>query len=85
MGRPSKYGGGSRTVNWPERRARGGSKNLGKTRRENVSPMTGDRIYDDAEAEFLAAMQAFKAKHRVLFPTISDHLEVLLSLGYAKP
>lgn len=45
---------------------------------------TSERIYSDAEAEFLRAVEAFKRKHRRPFPTHTELFGVLLSLGYAK-
>src|SRR4051794_16756237 len=39
----------------------------------------------DAELEFMRAMQDYKLSSGRMFPTWSEVLEVLLSLGYDKP
>ena len=54
-------------------------------RRRLVDPATCDRDYEAAEQEFMFAMQAYKASSGRLFPTWSEALEVLISLGYQKP
>lgn len=38
----------------------------------------------DAELEYLMAMDRFKQDKNVRFPTVLQHMEVLLSLGYRK-
>jgi hypothetical protein len=48
------------------------------------NPATSDRIYDDDEAEFLAAIEAFRRRTGTKFPTWSDALAVARSLGYRK-
>src|SRR5262249_36179129 len=50
-------------------------------RRRRVDPTTCERDYSDAELEFLHAMQDYKARSGRLFPTWSEALEVLRSLG----
>lgn len=54
-------------------------------RRRFVDPTTCDRDYTEAEREFMEAMQAYKQKSGRMFPTWSEVLEVLQSLGYEKP
>ncbi|QDV33808.1 hypothetical protein [Tautonia plasticadhaerens] len=54
-------------------------------RRRNVDPTTTDRDYSPEEMEFLRAMQEYKRRSGRMFPTWSEVLEVLLSLGYRKP
>jgi len=54
-------------------------------RRRNIDPTTCDRDYSANEMEFLAAMQAYKMASGRMFPTWSEVLEVLASLGYQKP
>jgi hypothetical protein len=44
-----------------------------------------DREPGVAELEFIEAIQAYKQKSGRKFPTWSEVLEVLLSLGYEKP
>ena len=53
-------------------------------RRRFVDPATCEREYSEAEMEFMQAMQAYKARSSRLFPTWSEALEVLRSLGYEK-
>ena len=54
------------------------------TRRRLVDPTTCDRDYSAAELEFMQAMQAYKLSSGRMFPTWSEVLEVLRSLGYQK-
>ncbi len=54
-------------------------------RRRFVDPTTCEREYNAAELEFMLAMNEYKQKSGRLFPTWSEVLEVLLSLGYEKP
>jgi hypothetical protein len=53
-------------------------------RRRRVDPTTCDRDYSVSEREFMDAMQAYKTRHCRPFPTWSEVLEVISSLGYAK-
>lgn len=53
-------------------------------RRRFVDPSTCERDYSAAEMEFLRAMQDYKARSGRMFPTWSEVLEVLKSLGYEK-
>lgn len=41
--------------------------------------------YTPAEIEFMHAMQEYKRHHGRMFPTWREVLEVLTSLGYARP
>jgi hypothetical protein len=54
-------------------------------RRRFVDPTTCDREYSVAEMEFMKAMHEYKQKSGRMFPTWSEVLEVLRSLGYEKP
>ena len=54
-------------------------------RRRFVDPTTCEREYSMAEMEFMQAMQEYKQKSGRMFPTWSEVLEVLRSLGYEKP
>jgi hypothetical protein len=54
-------------------------------RRRFVDPTTCEREYSRAEIEFMQAMHAYKLKSGRMFPTWSEVLEVLQSLGYQKP
>jgi hypothetical protein len=54
-------------------------------RRRFVDPTTCERDYSACEIEFLQAMTDYKQSSGRMFPTWSEVLEVLKSLGYAKP
>jgi hypothetical protein len=53
-------------------------------RRRQVDPATCERVYDDEELEFMLAMDEYKRKFGRPFPTWSEVLEVVKSLGYRK-
>jgi hypothetical protein len=53
-------------------------------RRRQVDPTTCERDYDDDEIGFMKAMDQYKRDNRRPFPTWSEVLEVLRSLGYRK-
>ena len=64
------------TVAAPERR---------KTkRRRQIDPTTCEREYNDAEIEFMHALDEYKRASGRMFPTCSEILEVFTSLGYRK-
>src|SRR5262245_53870051 len=57
-------------------------------RRRQIDPTTCERDYTQAEIEFMTAMDKYRRESGRPFPTWSEVLEVLLSLGYervAKP
>ena len=53
-------------------------------RRRFVDPTTCEREYSEAEMEFMMAMNEYKRRSGRMFPTWSEVLEVLRSLGYEK-
>jgi hypothetical protein len=53
-------------------------------RRRLVDPTTCERDYSAAEMEFMKAIQIYKQQSGRNFPTWSEVLEVLQSLGYQK-
>jgi hypothetical protein len=53
-------------------------------RRRQVDPTTCERDYNDEEIIFMKAMDQYKRDNRRPFPTWSEVLEVLYSLGYRK-
>ena len=53
-------------------------------RRRFVDPTTCDKDYSEPEIEFMQAMQEYKQRSGRMFPTWSEVLEVLRSLGYRK-
>lgn len=53
-------------------------------RRRLIDPTTCEREYSAAEMEFMQAIQVYKQQSGRMFPTWSEVLEVLRSLGYQK-
>lgn len=53
-------------------------------RRRQIDPTTCERDYTDEEIEFMRAMDEYKRKAGRQFPTWSEVLEVLKSLGYKR-
>ena len=53
-------------------------------RRRQIDPTTCERDYSDEEILFMKAMDQYKRDNRRPFPTWSEVLEVLRSLGYRK-
>jgi hypothetical protein len=53
-------------------------------RRRQIDPTTCERDYTDEEIGFMKAMDDYKRKSGRQFPTWSEVLEVIRSLGYRK-
>ena len=53
-------------------------------RRRQIDPTTCERDYSGSEVEFMRAMDDYKRKSGRPFPTWSEVLEVLISMGYRK-
>jgi len=53
-------------------------------RRQKIDPTTCERDYTGDEVEFMRAMDEYKRKSGRMFPTWSEVLEVVRSLGYQK-
>ena len=53
-------------------------------RRRQIDPTTCERDYSDNEVAFMKAMDDYKRKSGRMFPTWSEVLEVLHSLGYRR-
>ena len=53
-------------------------------RRRQVDPTTCEKDYSEEEIVFMKAMDQYKRANRRPFPTWSEVLEVLRSLGYRK-
>jgi hypothetical protein len=66
-----------------ERRSGQDRRSQGERRRQ-VDPTTCERDYTEDEIVFMKAMDQYKRSNRRPFPTWSEVLEVLLSLGYRK-
>lgn len=54
------------------------------TRRRQIDPTTCERDYNEAEVEFMNALDLYKRSSGRMFPTCSEVLEVVMGLGYAK-
>ncbi|MBI1347669.1 hypothetical protein GC163_15445 [bacterium] len=77
------------------RKAAEGQPNTGEERRQSsrrkverrrmIDPTTCERDYSEDEVEFMKAMDDYKRKSGRMFPTWSEVLEVVRSLGYTKP
>jgi len=55
-----------------------------KQRRRHIDPTTCERDYSGDEIEFMRAMDDYKRDSGRMFPTCSEVLEVIRSLGYFK-
>lgn len=66
------------------RRQNAAEKRRTSERRRLIDPTTCERDYDEAETAFMKAMERYKRENRRPFPTWSEVLEVLISLGYRK-
>ena len=53
-------------------------------RRRQIDPTTCERDYSEEQVEFMKAMDLYKRRSGRQFPTWSEVLEVLHSLGYRK-
>jgi hypothetical protein len=68
-----------------DRRARNAAeKRKNSERRRLIDPTTCERDYTEEELEFMKAMERYKRENRRPFPTWSEVLEVLRSLGYRR-
>lgn len=59
-------------------------KRKNSERRRLIDPTTCERDYNDDETEFMKAMDRYKRENRRPFPTWSEVLEVLRSMGYRR-
>jgi hypothetical protein len=66
------------------RAANAAAKRKSSERRRLIDPTTCERDYSDDETEFMKAMDRYKRENRRPFPTWSEVLEVLRSLGYRR-
>jgi hypothetical protein len=66
------------------RRQNAAEKRRTSERRRLIDPTTCERDYTDEETSFMRAMERYKRENRRPFPTWSEVLEVLRSLGYRK-
>jgi hypothetical protein len=63
---------------------RRGGERRNTPRRRQIDPTTCEREYSWDEIEFMRAMDSYKRANGRMFPTCSEVLEVVRSLGYAK-
>jgi hypothetical protein len=61
-----------------------GERRVKVNRRRQIDPTTCERDYTAEEVEFMGAMDNYKRRSGRMFPTCSEVLEVIRSLGYAK-
>ena len=76
-----------------ERRTEGSKEQAGSAvggqrrkvqRRRQIDPTTCERDYSGDEIEFMQALDEYKRKNGRMFPTCSEILEVIRSLGYVR-
>lgn len=67
-----------------ERERRSGESRRKTQRRREIDPTTCERDYSLDEVEFMSAMDNYKRRSGRPFPTWSEVLEVVRSLGYRK-
>ena len=63
---------------------RAGSVAGRRNRRRLIDPTTCERDYSADEMEFMQALESYKRSTGRLFPTCSEVLEVVRSLGYVR-
>ena len=56
-----------------------------QARRRMIDPTTCERDYQPDEVEFMQAVEQYKRRSGRQFPTCSELLEVVRSLGYVRP
>ena len=84
--RTDRRGGDRRKRSIPvavERRSGKERRQQGERRRQ-IDPTTCERDYSDEEIVFMKAMDQYKRDNRRPFPTWSEVLEVMRSLGYRR-
>jgi len=79
----------TRSTTRPVRRSRVASVDTGSVlpaprRRTKIDPTTCERDYQPEEVEFMRALEAYKRSSGRMFPTCSEILEVVRSLGYER-
>src|SRR3989440_12565270 len=66
------------------RRQNAAEKRRTSERRRLIDPTTCERDYNDEETDFMKAMDRYKRENRRPFPTWSEVLEAMRSLGYRR-
>lgn len=64
--------------------AKTGGRRVRKERRRRVDPTTFEKQYNEAEIEFMNAMQRYKVQSGKTFPSYGEVLSVARSLGYQR-
>ena len=68
----------------PRARVTEGRTTVRHARRRMIDPTTCERDYGPEEIEFMQALDAYKRSSGRMFPTCSEVLEVVRSLGYVR-
>ena len=71
------------TLSAPRTAARRGRPQAA-ARRRKIDPTTCERDYEPEEVEFMRALENYKRSSGRMFPTCSEILEVVRSLGYRR-
>lgn len=66
------------------RPARQPAAKIRRDRRRLIDPTTCERDYRPEEVEFMQALERYKRSSGRMFPTCSEILEVVRSLGYVR-
>jgi hypothetical protein len=66
------------------RRAVAAAASRAGSRRRHIDPTTCERDYQPEELEFMQAVEHYKRRNGRPFPTCSELLEVVRSLGYVR-
>ena len=72
------------TLKAPRCATRKTARTTGNARRRMIDPTTCERDYGADEVEFMQALDRYKRTSGRMFPTCSEVLEVVRSLGYAR-
>jgi len=72
------------TLNAPRCATRKATRTTAIARRRMIDPTTCERDYGPDEVEFMQALDRYKRTSGRMFPTCSEILEVVRSLGYVR-
>ena len=73
------------TLKAPRCATRESRQTTSNARRRLIDPTTCERDYGADEVEFMQALERYKRTSGRMFPTCSEVLEVVRSLGYVRP
>jgi len=74
----------SKTPRSSRRAAAAAAVGHASSRRRQIDPTTCERDYQPDELEFMQAVEQYKRRNGRPFPTCSELLEVVRSLGYVR-